>query len=320
MENWKRILSHNLRSVGDLIDYLELPSSTWELLDLKPHFPLNLPLRIAEKMQKKSLIDPLFLQYAPFKSTKPDPLFTKDPVQDKQFIASEKLLKKYNYRSLILASSACAMHCRHCFRQNFPYETERKGFMQELEAIKLDPTTHEVILSGGDPLSLDDRVLSDLFDHLETIPHVEVIRFHTRYLLGIPERITPKLLNILQNRRFQIVITLHINHSQELDDEIFSAIHSLQKLGIPILCHTVLLKGVNDSFKVLYELYRLLIKKGILPYYLFELDKVQGAERFFVERERGVELIQELRQHLPGYAVPRFAVEIAGEPHKTILA
>ncbi len=320
MENWKHILTQNIRSTKQLIELLELSPTDTEKMDLHPHFSLNIPQRIARKIPKKSLTDPLFLQYAPLKKTLSNPLFVKDPVYDEHFVATEKLLRKYNYRSLILASSACAMHCRHCFRQNFPYEKERKGFEKELEIIRADSAIHEVILSGGDPFSLDDRILGQLFDDLEAIPHVKIIRFHSRFFLGIPERVTPELLKLLSNRRFQSIMVLHINHVKELDEDIIHAIQSLQKLGIPILTATVLLKDVNDSFEALYELFHFLISKGLIPYYLFELDKVMGAERFYVEREKGIELIEELRKHLPGYGVPRFAVEIAGEPHKTIIA
>jgi KamA family protein len=177
-----------------------------------------------------------------------------------------------------------------------------------------------VILSGGDPFSIDDRALCDLLDRLEAIPHIDIVRFHTRFPLGIPERITPELLKVMSSRRYQIMIIVHINHLSELDDEILTAIKSWQTQGFPVLTHTVLLKGVNDSFETLYDLFSYLSKNGILPYYLFELDKVKGAERFFVEREKGISLIQRLRCELPGYAVPRFAVEIAGEPHKQIIA
>ncbi|MBI5274815.1 MAG: KamA family radical SAM protein [Chlamydiales bacterium] len=320
MTYWKTILKQNFRSIETLIDFLEIDHISRHLLVQKRNFPLNLPKRIAEKIEKNNLKDPLFLQFVPVKNDVVLDGFQLDPVQDIAFKQSDKLLQKYHYRALMLPTSACAMHCRYCFRQNFPYEVARKSLEEELTFIKANPSIQEVILSGGDPLSLDDGALSELLDHLESISHVKIVRFHTRFMIGIPERITEGLLNLLQDRIYQVVFVVHINHPKELDADIINAIKKLARLGIPILSHSVLLKDVNDSLEALVELYSTLIQIGIMPYYLFELDKVKGAESFFVERDIAIKLIDNLRMLLPGYAVPRYAVEIPGQASKTILA
>lgn len=319
MIQWKKILTQNIRSRNALIQLLQLDEHHAKKLSEQPFFAYNVPLRIAQKMSLNNLRDPLFLQYVGLKPSSSHPEFSSDPVCDQAFKQSDKLLKKYNGRALLVCTSACAMHCRYCFRQNFPYETKNKTFEKELLLIAEDSSIHEIILSGGDPLSLDDRIIQTLIKELEKIPHVKIIRFHTRFILGIPERITFELLEILKTTSLQIVFVVHINHVKELDADIFASCKKIQALGIPILCQSVLLKGINDSYEALYSLYMSLIHHGIIPYYLHQLDKVEGAQDYYVEKTVGIELIKRLRASLPGYGVPRFAAEIPHKANKTIL-
>jgi KamA family protein len=211
------------------------------------------------------------------------------------------------------------MHCRYCFRRNFSYENADKTFLQELEIIKNDPTIHEIILSGGDPLSLQSEILGDLLDQLSGISHIKTIRFHTRFPIGIPERIDSELLRIFSTCSKQIIFVIHCNHVRELDDEVIVRLKSIQKMGIPVLNQSVLLQGVNDSLSSMKQLLEGLIAVGIIPYYLHQLDKAQGTAHFQTSEETGIELISELRKSLPGYAIPRYAKEIAGEASKTII-
>lgn len=283
----------------------------------QPHFVLNLPRRLAGKMAKNSLEDPLFRQFVPLIDEKRIVQgFNLDPVGDSSARCSQKLLRKYNWRVLLVTTSACAMHCRYCFRQNFDYAVQ-PGFEQELEEIQADISISEVILSGGDPLSLSDQTLAALLDKLSSIDHVKIIRFHTRFPIGIPERINESFLNILSSLRPKVVFVLHCNHPNELDSDVIGAMTKLQKLGIPILNQSVLLKGVNDDLDTLTVLSEALISSGIMPYYLHQLDRVQGTAHFEVEEKKGLELIQALTERLPGYAVPRYVQEIAGEKSKS---
>jgi EF-P beta-lysylation protein EpmB len=220
---------------------------------------------------------------------------------------------------LLICTSACAMHCRYCFRQNFDYETENKGFAEELAMIAEDSSLHEILLSGGDPLSLSNTSLKALIEALAKIPHLKRLRFHTRFPIGIPERIDDEFLDILEKTRFQTWFVIHTNHPQELDKDIFQALKKVQKLGIPVLNQTVLLKGVNDNLETLKKLCETLVDQGILPYYLHQLDRVQGSHHFEVAEERGHELIEELLKEIAGYAVPKYVREISGEPSKTPL-
>lgn len=235
------------------------------------------------------------------------------------FRKEAKLLHKYKGRALLVCTSVCAMHCRYCFRQNFAYDTANKSFSQELALIREDPSLHEIILSGGDPLSLSDNRLQELFVELSSIPHITRIRFHTRFPIGIPERITHAFMALLQSLPQQIWFVLHINHYRELDEDIIRKIRELQKIGVVVLNQSVLLKGVNDNVETLKELCEQLVNHGVLPYYLHQLDRVQGAAHFEVDEKKGQQLIQALAAQLPGYAVPKYVREIPGEPNKTAL-
>jgi len=317
---WKSILRKNFRRLDDLTHYLELTSEQCAQLSKSPTFGLNVPLRLAQKMQKGSIHDPLFKQFVPtLDELISDPAFNKNPVGDTAFRKEGKLLHKYVGRALILVSSACVMHCRYCFRQHFPYESEQKGFAKEIEQIKNDPTIHEVILSGGDPLSLSDDALFDLLQELAKISHIKRVRFHTRFPIGIPERIDEDFLKVIQSYPLQIYFVLHINHPHELDQHLFDHLKKLQACGVILMNQAVLLRGVNDDVSTLQELCEQLINKGILPYYLNQLDRVEGGVHFEVSEKIGLNLIHEIAKSLPGYGVPKYIREIAGQPFKTPL-
>lgn len=315
---WRKIQKKNFTSLKKLVAFLQLNSEQEHLLHSAPGFVLNVPLRLAEKMRKGTLNDPLVRQFLPLDlERKSAEGFLQDPVGDEHVRKGGKLLHKYQGRVLLLVSGACAMHCRYCFRQNFPYETSVKNFDFELSEIEKDSSISEVILSGGDPLSVDDRLLSKLFSKFEEIKHLKRVRFHTRFPIGIPERINEDFLSVLKNSPLQTIFVVHINHSQELDKDVLVALKKLQMLGCPVISQSVLLKGVNDTVNALKELFNTLIDNGILPYYLHQLDRVSGAQHFEVPEERGLEILENLRVQLPGYALPQYVREVPGELSKT---
>ncbi|MDX8431040.1 MAG: KamA family radical SAM protein [Candidatus Algichlamydia australiensis] len=308
---WQSILRENFRDLPTLLDYLEIEDRK-SFTDTS--FPLNLPRRIAEKIAKNDLNDPLLKQFLPLSKEKISfPNFISDPVSDCSFQKTPKLLQKYQSRALLVTTGVCPMHCRYCFRQNYDYE-KADNWDAEIEVLKNDPTTIEIILSGGDPLSLSDRRLAQLIEKLEEVPHLQILRFHTRFPIGIPERITKEFIEILQKSRLQTIFLVHTNHPKELDNDVLA---SLKKMPCPVLTQTVLLKDVNDNFQTLKELFLKLIAHGIIPYYLHQLDRVQGAAHFEVSPRKGLEIISQLRESLPGYAVPRYVQELAGEKSKT---
>lgn len=316
---WRQIQRETFTDWKKLVDFLQLDlDSPKARLLTHSSFPLNLPLRLAQKIQKNCWNDPVLIQFLPTtEEEKESPLFVLDPVEDEAFRKTPKLLHKYQARALLLSTSACAMNCRFCFRRNFAYETTEKKFEKELQEIRLDTSLSEILLSGGDPLSLGHTQLESILKELEQIPHVKRIRFHTRFPLGIPERIDADFLKLLGGCEKQIIFVIHCNHAHEFDDTILESLRQIQRLGVIVISQSVLLKGVNDTVEALEELFLLLINNGILPYYLHQLDRVQGAIHFEVPETTGKELIAELQKRLPGYAVPKYVKEEAHKPHKT---
>lgn len=314
---WKQILRTNFTDPSRLAHFLELDEIQRRQIIDRPRFILNLPLRLAKKIPKRTLEDPILKQFLPtveehISSTR----YSMDPVGDGPCRISGKLLHKYQGRMLLVCTSACAMHCRYCFRKHFDYSTDVQLFDNELKIILEDESVNEIILSGGDPLSLDDRVLENLLTRLAAIPHIKKVRFHTRFPIGIPERLDQAFIGLLQSIPLQFWFVIHVNHPRELDSDVLAALKFLQKVGIPILNQFVLLKGINDDIKVLEELCGTLVDHGIMPYYMHQLDHVQGASHFEVSEAEGKLLEDELTKRLPGYAVPRYVKEIPGMPSK----
>lgn len=315
--SWRKIQKENFNCLETLSAYLKLNCDQQKLLKLNAPFGLNLPKRLAEKIKKGTLDDPILRQFVPLKAEEEiNTKFVKDPVGDCQAACAPKCLQKYAGRALLLTTSACAMHCRFCFRQNYPY-AQQSGFLQELNVIREDCTLKEVILSGGDPLSMGNAQLKELLFSLAAIEHVKRIRFHSRFPIGIPERIDEDFLALLEEVQTQVWFVIHCNHPDELDSDVLTALKKIQKLGIPVLNQWVLLKKVNDSIDILQTLCEKLIDQGIFPYYLHQLDRVQGASHFEVSQEVGKTLIRELNQRLAGYGVPKYVQEIPTEKSKT---
>jgi EF-P beta-lysylation protein EpmB len=312
---WRQIQKKSFTRLSELCKFLKISE---EPFLTHSSFPLLLPLRLAEKIEKGNLNDPILKQFLPDRKELIDlPGFTTDPVSELTFQKSGRLLGKYPSRTLLIPSSGCAMNCRYCFRRHYPYG-EAPDFEQELE--RLDPSISELILSGGDPLSLDDASLSRLLTLIGSRPSIRRLRFHTRFPIGIPERITEELLLALDRFPGQVYFVIHANHPREFDSDIFAALKKIGRLGIPILQQGVLLKGINDDLTTLKTLYELLAEHAILPYYLLLLDPVAGASHYDVPLEEAKPLMERLRDELSGYAVPRLAKEIPGRSSKTLFA
>jgi EF-P beta-lysylation protein EpmB len=275
-------------------------------------------------MRKGESADPLLRQVLPIESELLSPQgFTADPVGDESATLSAGLLRKYSSRALLVTTGACAVHCRYCFRRHFPYSESPRSpddWQPAIDRIAVDRSIDEVILSGGDPLMLVDEHLAELARHLAEVPHLRRLRVHTRLPIMIPQRVTDELLGWLRGTRLAPIMVVHANHAQEIDEPTAAALARLINAGIPVLNQSVLLAGVNDSAAALIDLSRRLIDLRVMPYYLHQLDRVQGAAHFEVPIERGLELTEQMRAALPGYAVPRYVQEVAGEANKVVLA
>lgn len=318
--SWKGILRQNITKWEVLADFLHLNDSQKSQILKLTRFPLNLPLRLANKIQKGTLCDPILHQFLPrIEETEERLGFSKDPVGHNDCRKEAKLVHKYQNRALITCTSACAMHCRYCYRRHFPYDCSDKSFEKEMDYVERDPTIQEVIVSGGDPLSLDDRILRILIERIKGISHVKRLRFHSRFPIGIPERIDSDFLSLFEDFSKSLWFVIHCNHPRELDDDVLYHLSLLKKAGFNLLNQSVLLKGVNDDVETLQRLCETLINYDVLPYYLHQLDRVEGAAHFEVSEDVGKKLMKELTLRLPGYAVPKYVREISGEPYKAPL-
>jgi L-lysine 2,3-aminomutase len=220
---------------------------------------------------------------------------------------------------LMVTTGACAVHCRYCFRRHYPYEASPHAWddwQPAIEQIEANANIREVILSGGDPLTLVDPLLARLARRLSTIDHLRRLRIHSRLPIMIPARVNEELLGWLIGTRLTPIVVIHANHSAEIDESVEAALARLVEAGLPLLNQSVLLRGVNDDADALVELSERLVNLRVMPYYLHQLDRVSGAAHFEVPIERGLQIMAELRKRLPGYAVPRYVREIAGEGHK----
>lgn len=321
---WQSSLADAIRDLPTLLDRLQLPRDLLAGGEASAaEFPVLVPESFLRRIRPGDPADPLLRQVLPaLEETQPRHGFLLDPVHDAGARSAPGLLQKYAGRALLIAQGSCAVHCRYCFRRHYPYAAEPRSiddWQPALDEIRRDRSLHEIILSGGDPLILSDRRLAQLIDLLAQIPHLKRLRLHTRLPIVLPERVTQNLLDLLRQSPLQAICVIHSNHARELVSDCALAVRKLVLAGIPVLNQAVLLRGVNDSVQALADLCERCVDLGVMPYYLHQLDRVQGAAHFEVPQSVGKRLVEELRTRLPGYAVPRYVVEQPGEPSKTPL-
>ena len=318
--HWQVELANAISSVDELVEELELVHLKTELVQ-NPEFRLRVPRAFVRKMRKGNADDPLLKQVLPVHAETASSGLA-DPVGDLNAMTVPGLLHKYQGRVLLVATGACAIHCRYCFRRHFPYASanaRRNEWKQALAYLKAHVDISEVVLSGGDPLVLDNASLYKLLSALEEIPHIQWLRIHTRLPVVLPSRIDDGLLDILQGLRFTKTMVIHANHANEVMSDEFESLQRLASTGCTLLNQSVLLKGVNDSPTSLHNLSTRLYQAGVLPYYLHMLDPVRGALHFEVSQRRAIEILNTVKASLPGFLVPRLVREIPGEASKTAI-
>jgi EF-P beta-lysylation protein EpmB len=314
---WQQALGAAVRDAGELHALLGLPGPAAG----DAGFPVRVPRSYVARMRAGDPDDPLLAQVLPRSAeARTQPGFGPDPVGDQGAMVRPGVLHKYHGRVLLIATGACAVHCRYCFRREFPYADANPrpdDWRAALDYIAADDSIEEVILSGGDPLSLTDTKLADLVARIEAIPHVTTLRLHTRLPVVLPERVDADLADWLARTRLARVVVLHANHGNEIDAAVTAAARRLAASGATVLNQAVLLRGVNDASPTLIELSRRLFAAGVLPYYLHLLDPVRGAGHFDVPAEEARGLMRTVAARLPGYLVPRLVAEQARRPGKT---
>ncbi|MEE8434605.1 MAG: EF-P beta-lysylation protein EpmB [bacterium] len=322
---WQREMAGAIRSPGELLALLGLDPERMGLgAEAQRDFPLRVPRGYAARMRPGDPGDPLLLQVLPLASeSEPVPGFTADPVGDLAAMEAPGLLHKYQGRVLLVVTGACAVHCRYCFRRHFPYgEANPAGghWAESLAYIAAHPEIDEVILSGGDPLSLPDRRLAGMAGELAAFPHLKRLRIHTRLPVVLPGRVDDYLVRWLsrlaRSTALKPVVVIHANHPNEIDGAVAGAMRRLAGAGAVLFNQAVLLRGVNDDPETLAALSEALFAAGVLPYYLHRLDRVRGAAHFEVPDAEAEGIMTALRTRLPGYLVPKFVREEPGAPYK----
>lgn len=323
-QDWQALLAGAVRSGRQLLGLLQLEDSLLaEQLGGDADFPVLVPMPFVALMQPGNPDDPLLRQVlAVLDEDLQVPGYVTDPLAEKDANVRPGVVHKYHGRVLLIAAGGCAVNCRYCFRRHFPYADNRVGrkqWQQALDYVAGEHSISEVILSGGDPLLLDDAALGRLCEQIADINHVRRLRIHTRVPVVIPQRLTTALQDMLAGSRLQVTLVLHINHPNEISPQLARGLRALRRQGITLLNQSVLLAGVNDDAGVLCELSEALFTAGLLPYYLHQLDRVQGAHHFAVPYDRMAALYRQMKEQLPGYLLPRLVCEESGQPHKTQL-
>jgi EF-P beta-lysylation protein EpmB len=320
---WQRELARAFTRPEPLLDFLGIPEQArTAFLARAPDFPLLVPRGFAALMRRGDPADPLLRQVLPAAAElRRVEGFAADPLHEQNARTPTGLLRKYAGRALLMASAGCAVHCRYCFRRHYPYAGLRAHAALEAPLAELAAATdvHEVILSGGDPLLLDDAALADLLARLGRIPHLRRIRVHTRLPVVLPSRVTPTLGRLLAHPVRRCVLVIHANHPAELGDAAAQGLAELRQTGVALLNQSVLLRGINDRVDTLVALSERLFDCGVLPYYLHQLDRVAGAAHFAVDDARARRLAAAVRARLPGYLTPLLVREHAEQPAKTPL-
>lgn len=322
--NWQKQLANAIRRPEQLLEYVGLDANSigYSQSGLE-QFPVRVPHAFADRITRSNTHDPILRQVFPYideETTKSG--FVVDPLAESNAQPVPGLLKKYQDRVLVITTGACAIHCRYCFRRHFPYQEStgaHSQWQQGLEYIRDNNDIHEVIFSGGDPLSLSDDKLLSLCESVADIEHVDRIRLHTRFPVVLPDRINNTLLERLTDLGKEIVMVLHINHANEVDDTLSNMLGLLKQYRLYVLNQSVLLNGINNNVETLVQLSEKLVANHVVPYYLHLLDPVAGATHYEVALTEAQQLIVEMREQVAGYLVPTLVTEKTGEKSKTLM-
>ncbi|MCC6166162.1 MAG: lysine 2,3-aminomutase [Caldilineaceae bacterium] len=315
-QDWRWQLSHRLNSVEDFARVIRLTSDELAGLSAPGHFRVDVTPYFAGLMDPddphcpiRRQIMPTAAELAPFNAEMVDSL------NEEAHSPVPGLVHRYPDRVLMLVTTQCASYCRYCTRSRIvgdpSAQFSRRDYDRQIEYIAQTPQVRDVLLSGGDPLTIPQRVLEDLLRRLRAIPHVEIVRIGTRVPVFLPQRITPDLVEML--RQFHpLWMNIHFNHPREITPEVATALARLADAGIPLGSQTVLLAGVNDCPNVQKELYQRLVRHRVRPYYLYQCDLVHGAGHFRTPVAVGLEIVEALRGHTSGYAVPTYVIDAPG--------
>ncbi len=323
--SWSQHLSRAITSLPKLIYHLGLPESLIEQgTEAHQSFKLLVPRPYLSRIEYGNPNDPLLLQILPSATEMQKVLgYNKDPLEEADHNPQKAIVHKYKRRLLVITTGTCAVNCRYCFRRHFPYgdnQLAQAEWQSVIDYLQAHPDVNEVILSGGDPLMMKDALLVKKIRQLEALPQIKRLRIHSRLPVVIPARVTKDMIDWIRASRLDIIMVWHINHANEMDEELAQAAFKLKQAGVTVLNQGVLLKGINDSVEAQVNLSEAVFSAGILPYYMFTLDPVEGAAHFDISVEDAQKLMGKVAAELPGYLVPKLAKEIPGQTSKTVFA
>ena len=302
--DWKQTFRESLKSSKELADFLG--ESVYQST-----YPVLIPRRLAEQIKQSGKNSPLWNQFVP-SSLEENQLGLKDPIGDHLKSPVPRIVHRYKNRVLFFPIKVCPVQCRYCFRKNELHEPDQlfdEGNEKAFEYLEKHPEIEEVIFSGGDPFILDSPQLRKIFLRLNSMVHIKMLRFHTRVPVSLPERINSEFIELLNSikNRFHLSLIIHMNHWDEWNPEAQKALEQLKEFNL--LSQSVLLKGVNDSVEDLKQLFKNLSLNNIRPYYLHHPDQAKGTSHFWLEKEEGQILFQELRRELSGWMLPQYVVD-----------
>lgn len=310
MELWQQMIRESLHASEDIVKKFNFPISKTKELNsffqarINPYY-LSLIRTPGDPIWKQCIPDPVELEdYDAFD----------DPLNEDGMSPTPNITHRYPDRALFLVSSQCGMYCRFCTRKRKVGNSDKismKYLESAFQYLEEHKEVRDVILSGGDPLMLTDYMLEKILIRLRSIPHLEIIRLGTKMPCVLPQRITPKLCNMLK-KYHPIYVNTHFNHPWEITPEASKACQMLADCGCPVGNQTVLMKGVNDSPAIIKELMQKLLRIRVKPYYLYMADETKGANHFRTSIRTGIEIMDALRGHTSGLAVPYFVIDAPG--------
>jgi len=306
--HWKVLLAESVTTAEQLAAHFDV-----DPVQLEPvirDFPLRINPYYLSLIRRPG--DPIWRQAVPDPVELDDVIGMDDPLCEEDRFPVPGLIHRYPDRVVLLVSNRCAMNCRFCMRKRRMGErSSPEAVVAGIDYIRHARDIHEVILSGGDPLMLDDEALGRLLERIRAIDHVRLVRIHSRMPCSLPQRITDALVRMLG--AFQpLYLNIHFNHPDEIGPPSVDACRRLADAGIPLGCQTVLLRGVNDDPEVMHRLMEALLAMRVRPYYLHHLDRVRGTGHFHVPIARGLEIMNRLRGRLSGMGVPHYMIDLPG--------
>ncbi|MEK7278008.1 MAG: KamA family radical SAM protein, partial [Chloroflexota bacterium] len=314
--DWRWQMSNRLNTVGELGNVLELNESERKALEAKNLFRVDITPYFASLIDPDDPQDPIRAQVIPTeREMVPFASMMEDSLAEDRHSPVPGLVHRYPDRVLMLVTTQCASYCRYCTRSRIvgdPSQTfSRKDFEAQLDYLQRTPQVRDVLLSGGDPLVLAPKLFEEIIRRLREIQHIEIVRIGSRVPVFLPMRITQEMCDMLA-KYHPIWMNIHVNHASEISPELAAACDRLTRAGIPLGNQSVLLAGVNDSVHIQRELVHELVKMRVRPYYIYQCDLVEGAGHFRTTVAKGIEIMEGLRGHTSGYAVPQFIVDAPG--------